>query len=186
MSGRAGRKPSTPRGLAGPKAEEDDLARAAGRRRARRLHLGRARPAARGRPARDRGDHRRQRRLDERRRAARRLARGRPGGRARAAAQVLEAGQPRRACCRRCSARSSTSSSASGAPTARRRSSGSTPGRSAASPYEFNPLDINPLRDALNELIDFDARPRLHRGEAVRRRDQRLDRQDPRLQRRRA
>ena len=25
----------------------------------------------------------------------------------------------------------------------------------AATPYEFNPLDINPLRDALNELIDF-------------------------------
>lgn len=25
-----------------------------------------------------------------------------------------------------------------------------------ASPYDLNPLDINPLRDALNELIDFD------------------------------
>lgn len=25
-----------------------------------------------------------------------------------------------------------------------------------ASPYDFNPLDINPLRDALSELIDFD------------------------------
>src|SRR4051794_23101500 len=25
----------------------------------------------------------------------------------------------------------------------------------AATPYDFNPLDINPLRDALNELIDF-------------------------------
>jgi NTE family protein len=26
-----------------------------------------------------------------------------------------------------------------------------------ASPYEFNPLDINPLRDALREIIDFEA-----------------------------
>jgi NTE family protein len=26
----------------------------------------------------------------------------------------------------------------------------------AASPYEFNPIDINPLRDALNEIIDFE------------------------------
>ncbi|MBO6688427.1 MAG: patatin-like phospholipase family protein [Henriciella sp.] len=28
---------------------------------------------------------------------------------------------------------------------------------SIASPYEFNPFDINPLRDALDETIDFDA-----------------------------
>lgn len=28
---------------------------------------------------------------------------------------------------------------------------------SIASPYEFNPFDINPLRDALDEAIDFDA-----------------------------
>eukprot|EP00903_Cladosiphon_okamuranus_P002902 g2900.t1 len=28
---------------------------------------------------------------------------------------------------------------------------------SVASPYEFNPFDINPLRDALDEAIDFDA-----------------------------
>ena len=26
----------------------------------------------------------------------------------------------------------------------------------AASPYEFNPLDVNPLREALNEIIDFE------------------------------
>lgn len=28
---------------------------------------------------------------------------------------------------------------------------------SIASPYEFNPFDINPLRDALDEAVDFDA-----------------------------
>ena len=28
---------------------------------------------------------------------------------------------------------------------------------SIASPYEFNPFDLNPLRDALDEVIDFDA-----------------------------
>ncbi len=27
----------------------------------------------------------------------------------------------------------------------------------AASPYEFNPFDINPLRDTLNQLVDFEA-----------------------------
>ena len=83
MSGRA-RQPQRA-ACAGSPAEggEDRLARAAGRRRAWRLHLGRARRHPRGRAARHRGDHRRERRRHERRRAGRGLARGRRRGRAR-------------------------------------------------------------------------------------------------------
>ena len=86
MSGRgaaqAERAPARARRAEG---REDRLARAAGRRRARRLHVGRARRAPRGRAPRHRGDHRRERRRHERGRARRGLARGRRRRRPRAA-----------------------------------------------------------------------------------------------------
>ena len=151
------RRPSRARRAEG---REGRVARAAGRRRARRLHLGRARRHPRGRAARHRGDHRRQRRRHERGRAGRRLDRGRRRRRPRAAAPVLEARQPRRRACRRCSGSCSTASSApwgaGGSPAEQWLGAWSR----NFSPYELNPLDINPLRDALDELIDFEPRAR--------------------------
>ena len=71
---------------------------ARGRRRAWRLHLGRARSPARGRDARDRLDQRHQRRRRQCRGAGRGLGRGRPGRRARQAeGGVGGGGQGRRA-----------------------------------------------------------------------------------------
>ncbi len=64
---------NTQRAMTATAEQKADQHRAAGRRLARRLLLGRARPAARGRPARFRGDLRHQRRRHERGRAGRRL-----------------------------------------------------------------------------------------------------------------
>ena len=89
------------------------------RRRARRLHLGRARPPARGRDARNRLDQRHQRRRGQRRGAGGGARRGRPRRRARQAARgVGSRGQGRRA---RSPAPQSRGSPASAAPTRWRR-----------------------------------------------------------------
>ena len=77
VTGRRKARSEPVEGLAGPKAEKTRLARAPGRRRAWRLHLGRARRDPRGRPPRHRGAVRHQRRRDERGRAQRGLDRGR-------------------------------------------------------------------------------------------------------------
>ena len=68
--------------------------RAARRRLARRLHLGRARPAAGGRAARTGRGLRHQRRRHERGCAGRRLGARRRRRRARAACRILESGRP--------------------------------------------------------------------------------------------
>ena len=153
MSGRgaAKRERAAPAGLAGPKAREDRLAGPAGRRRPRRLHVGRARRAPRGRAPGHRGDHRRQRRRHERRRHGRRLARGRRRRRARAARDLLAAGQPRRLAVAGAARPFRPASSASGAAHV-----WTDMVRARFSPYETNPLNINPLRDAIDDLIDFE------------------------------
>ncbi len=72
-----------------PRRPPRDQPRVARRRRARRLHLGCARPAARRGIDRDRGDQRHLGRRDERRRPQARLGAGRQGRRARVARAVL-------------------------------------------------------------------------------------------------
>ena len=73
-----------------------DQPRPAGRRRAWRLHVGRARPAARRRPARDRGHLRHVRRRAQRGDARRRARARRAGGGARPAGGLLARGQQQR------------------------------------------------------------------------------------------
>ena len=73
----------------------EDQPRAAGRRRAWRLHLGRARPPAGGRAHRDRGHQRHQRRRHERRGAGRGYGRGRAAEGARSSSPSSGAGRRR-------------------------------------------------------------------------------------------
>ena len=50
--------------------------------------------------------------------------------------------------------------------------------RTLSSPYETNPLNINPLRDVIADLIDFERVRACERGPALHHGDQCLDRQD--------
>ena len=136
---------------------QDHQPRAAGRRRPWRLHLGRARRAARGRAARLRGDLRHQRRRHERRSARRRpdARRRHEGARQRLAAFWRRVsregggiGAPAKSC-NRCSA-SGTVTELS------RRSTSSSSSPRFVSPYRTNPLNINPLRDLVAHLVDFE------------------------------
>ena len=76
--------------------QEAHQSRAAGRRRARRVHLGRARRAAGRRADRDRGHVRHLGRRDQRRDGGRRARPRRPGGGAQAPRRFLARGEPRR------------------------------------------------------------------------------------------
>ena len=55
---------------------------------------------------------------------------------------------------------------------ARRCRPGSTRCRSLLSPYDFNPLNINPLKDLIERFVDFEAVRAVRRPQAVHRRDQ--------------
>ena len=139
------------RAAQGPR--QADQPRAAGRRRPWRLHLGRARPAARRRPDRDRRHLRRLGRSGERGHAGRRARPRRAGRGAAAARRLLARGERRRPLAR----------------PAARRGRAAVPLRAAASglwfgamsrmlsPYDLNPLNINPLKDLIERFVDFEA-----------------------------
>ncbi len=138
----------------------------AGRRRARRFRLGRARPAAGGRADRVRGDQRHQRRRRERDgaclRAYRRRARGRQAG----AEDVLAANRPH-----------GVFSPLQPSPWDRLTHNHGLENSPAYlafdilsrvfSPYQLNPLNINPLKSVLEEVVDFEQPAARMRGEAV-------------------
>ena len=142
---------------AAPRIDESkkSQSRAAGRRLARRLHLGRPRLSARGRPSRHCGGQRHQRRGDECRRPCQGwLENGREGAR-----EALQ----------RFWRAISTEKALSPAqakffdlffgPQTLGGQFSSIWGdffTHFASPYQFNPFDVNPLRDYLLDAIDFE------------------------------
>ena len=182
MSGRAGRKPSTPRGLAGPKAKKTiSLALQGGGAHGaftwgvldQLIEDGRlAIEAITGASA---GSMNAVVLVDGWREGGAR-------GRARAAAQVLEAGQPRgravagAALALRPVHRLLERRGDAGAGLAQRLAAG-------GDALRVQPARHQPLARRAERAHRLRERARLHRGEAVRRRDQRLDRQDPRLRR---
>ena len=135
---------------------QENQSRPAGRRRARRIHLGRARLSARGRAHRHRGHFRHLGRRDECRDAGRRARARRAGGSAQAARRVLARREPRR-------------QSAGLQRSVLDRLFSFTPFEGSPvqawfdavarymSPYDLNPLNINPLRDLIERFVDFDA-----------------------------
>ena len=160
-----------------PRAQADQ-SRAARRRRARRLHLGRARPDCSTTAALDdrghlrhlggrdeRGDARRRARARRRRGGAQRLADfwraasvdGHLPGLQRGVVERLFSVRPARG--RRGSARMSR----------------------LLSPYDLNPLNINPLKDLIERFVDFDGAPRRPRSRTVHFGDQRAHRRAARV-----
>ena len=155
----------------------------AGRRRARRVHLGRARPPAGGAVARLRRDLRNVRRRDERRGDGRRARPGGPDG-ARAALEafwrrVSDAArlQPVPARSARCPDRQLDARLLAGV-----RRDG--PGGPRALALRLEPDGLNPLRQILLDSVDFE-RLRAGADRAVHHRHQRAHRPGPRLPQRR-
>ena len=173
------RRCHAPRGWrdSAPRQGQEDQSRAAGRRRARRVHLGRARPPARatsgstieGISGTSAGAINAVMLADG-------LARGGPRGGAQAARRFLARGEPRRQPAGAAARAWSTGCSRSRRSKARRCRPGSTRCRAIMSPYDLNPLNINPLRDLIERFVDFDAVRACTRSAALHLGDQRADR----------
>ena len=139
------------------KAARRHQSRAAGRRRAWRVHLGRARPSAARRAARDRRHFRHLGRRDQCRDAGRRAVARRSARRRASGLPNSGAPQAATATCRRCNARSSDRLF-SFIPIAASPFKAWFDAMSRyLSPYDLNPLNINPLKDLIERFVDFDA-----------------------------
>ena len=85
------------------------------------------------------------------------LARGGPEEARKRLARVLARGRASTASCPACSARCSTGCCRSRRSRARRPTPGSARSSRYLSPYDINPLNINPLRDVIERFVDFEA-----------------------------
>ena len=137
--------------------QEEDQSRAAGRRRAWRLHLGRARPPPRRRAARDRGHLGRLGRRHQRRHAGRRARARRPRRGARSGSPISGAPRASAATCRRCSAPWSSGCSRSCRSKARRCRPGSTRCRAICRPTTSTRSTSIRSRTLIERFVDFEA-----------------------------